>query len=210
MLRAAHTLCTLAPELAQPGYSDHDGTPPSTAGLLRPWEKTFGRILTPFEEFIHQETAGGIVLIVSTVIALILANSPLADSYKNVLDVYITLGLGSWDLGHSLQEWINDGLMALFFFVFGLVAGKLIGITGVSIIAAKMRLGQLPADCREVHIAGAGLLAGIGFTKSIFIAELAFRSQSHQLVNAKTAILFASLFAGAAHYAWLRKFGKAA
>ncbi len=44
-----------------------------------PWEKIFGRILTPFEEFIHQQTAGGIVLIGCAVVALVLANGPLAE-----------------------------------------------------------------------------------------------------------------------------------
>ncbi len=64
-------------------------------GHYAPWEKTFGRILTPFEEFIHQETAGGIVLIVCTTIALILANSPLAESYGNLLHTQITLSVGN-------------------------------------------------------------------------------------------------------------------
>jgi NhaA family Na+:H+ antiporter len=441
-------------------------------GHYAPWEKTFGRILTPFEEFIHQETAGGIVLIVCTTIALILANSPLAESYGNLLHTQITLSVGNWTLDQTLHHWINDGLMALFFFVigleikrevlvgdlsdvqaatlpilaaiggmvvpaifyaainlggptaqgwgipmatdiafavgvlvllgsrvpkslltflvalaivddlgavavialfyterifvdalalaglllvvlavfnragirsplpyfvvaallwlamlksgvhstiagilvawtipsrpklepqvfrekvrvltkrfdalddgrrslihdqnrraivqalesgihkvesplqrlehsmhpmvaffivplfalanagvpielaslgstfaqpvtlgivFGLVAGKLVGIAGVSIVAAKMGFGQLPAGCRSVHMVGVALLAGIGFTMSIFIAELAFRGQADQLVSAKTGILFASLLAGAAGYLWLRKFGE--
>jgi NhaA family Na+:H+ antiporter len=44
-----------------------------------PWEKIFGRILTPFEEFIHRQAAGGMVLIGCTVVALALANGPLAE-----------------------------------------------------------------------------------------------------------------------------------
>ena len=85
-----------------------------------PWEKTFGRILTPFEEFIHNQISGSVVLIVCAVIALVLANSPLADAYNNLLHMHITLNLGFWTLDHTLHHWINDGLMAVFFFFVGL------------------------------------------------------------------------------------------
>lgn len=85
-----------------------------------PWEKIFGRILTPFEEFIHQQAAGGLVLIGCTVVALVLANGPLAERYADLLHAHVTIGIGPWELDHSLQDWINDGLMALFFFLVGL------------------------------------------------------------------------------------------
>lgn len=85
-----------------------------------PWEKTFGHILTPFEEFIHRETSGGIVLIVCAVVAMILANSPLADAYIQVLHTHLAFSIGGWKLDHTLHHWINDGIMALFFFVVGL------------------------------------------------------------------------------------------
>ncbi len=54
---------------------------------------------------------------------------------------------------------------------------------------------------------GVALLAGIGFTMSIFIAELAFYAQPEHLISAKTGILFASLAAGLAGYFWLRRLG---
>ena len=85
-----------------------------------PWEKAFGRISTPFEEFLHQETTGGIVLMVCTVIAIVLANSTLAAEYTHILHTHISLSIGNWRLDYSLHHWINDGLMALFFFVVGL------------------------------------------------------------------------------------------
>ncbi len=75
-----------------------------------PWEKIFGRILTPFEEFIHQQAAGGIVLIGCAVLALVLANGPLAEQYADLLHVHVTIGIGGWELDHSLHHWINDGL----------------------------------------------------------------------------------------------------
>ena len=55
---------------------------------------------------------------------------------------------------------------------------------------------------------GVALIAGIGFTMSIFIADIAFYDQQpEQLINAKTGILFASLLNGVAGYLWLRKLG---
>ena len=444
----------------------------SSDAYLAPWEKTFDQILTPFEEFIHQETAGSVVLIACTVVALILANSPLAEPYAHILHTHLTLRIGTWEIDHTLHHWINDGLMALFFFVvgleikrevlvgdlsnvraaivpilaaaggmifpavvyalfnfggegargwgvpmatdiafavgvmallgdripktllsflvalaivddlgavavialfyteqintgplllaggligilivfnltgirkplpyflvglllwvamlesgvhatiagilaawtiparpkydpgrfskrvhelikrfdrystgtstlidnenqravvrtlekgvrnvesplqrlehamhtpvsffivpvfaltnagvpidlaslgtvltqpvslgiiFGLFIGKLVGIATVSIAAVRLGLGQLPQGCRAVHMVGVGLLAGIGFTMSVFIAELAFKDQSALLNNAKTGILFASLIAGVGGYLWLRVLGK--
>ena len=85
-----------------------------------PWEKAFDNILTPFEEFIHQQTTSGLLLMGTAVIALTLANSPLATDYTHFMHTLISLGAGSWTLEMSLQHLINDGLMALFFFVVGL------------------------------------------------------------------------------------------
>lgn len=87
---------------------------------FQPWERAFGRISTPFEEFIHDETASGIILMVCTIIALFLANSFLHHHYEHVLHAEIAVSLGEWELRHTLHHWINDGLMALFFFVVGL------------------------------------------------------------------------------------------
>ena len=85
-----------------------------------PWEKSFDKILTPFEEFIHQQTSSGLLLMGTAVLALILANGPLASEYTHFMHTIISLGAGSWTLKMSLHHFINDGLMALFFFVVGL------------------------------------------------------------------------------------------
>jgi NhaA family Na+:H+ antiporter len=85
-----------------------------------PWEKSFDRILTPFEEFIHQETTSGLLLMGMAILALILANGPLASVYAHFMHTPVTIGAGSWALEMSLHHWINDGLMTLFFFVVGL------------------------------------------------------------------------------------------
>jgi NhaA family Na+:H+ antiporter len=85
-----------------------------------PWEKSFDKILTPFEEFIHRQTTSGLLLMGTAVLALVLANGPLASAYAHVVHTLIGLNIGSWTLKMSLHHWINDGLMALFFFVVGL------------------------------------------------------------------------------------------
>ncbi|WP_226647177.1 Na+/H+ antiporter NhaA [Microbulbifer variabilis] len=85
-----------------------------------PLEEALGRLVTPFEEFIHRQSSSGILLMLSTLVALIVANSPLQDAYKHLLHMPISLGSGDWELSLSIHHWINDGLMAIFFFLVGL------------------------------------------------------------------------------------------
>lgn len=85
-----------------------------------PWEKPFDKILTPFEEFIHQQTTSGLLLMAMAVVALVLANGPLASAYAHFMHTPVSLNAGSWSLEMSLHHFINDGLMALFFFIVGL------------------------------------------------------------------------------------------
>ncbi|MFT5662409.1 MAG: NhaA family Na+:H+ antiporter [Sulfurimonas sp.] len=88
--------------------------------LYAPWEKAFTRISTPFEHFLHAQTTTGLVLLGTTILALILANSPLSDIYAHFFHTNIDFNVGEWKLSHSLHHWINDGLMAIFFFMIGL------------------------------------------------------------------------------------------
>lgn len=101
------------------------------------------------------------------------------------------------DIGETLMHPVTLGV------IFGLVFGKFIGIVGLCWLALKLGIGQLPAKTSFSQIAGVGLLAGIGFTMAIFIAELGFANQAEYLLMAKTGILFASLFAGISGYIWL-------
>ena len=105
-----------------------------------PWEKSFDKILTPFEEFIHRQTSSGLLLMAMAVIALILANGPLADAYLHVIHTPISLKIGSWTLEMSLHHWINDALMALFFFVVGLELKRELLVGEL----AKLRNATLP------------------------------------------------------------------
>jgi len=88
--------------------------------LYAPWEKAFNRIATPFEHFIHAQTTTGLVLMATTILALILANSPIAEHYLHFFHINIDFNVGDWKLSHSIHHWINDGLMAIFFFMVGL------------------------------------------------------------------------------------------
>ncbi|NQX93503.1 MAG: Na+/H+ antiporter NhaA, partial [Erythrobacter sp.] len=72
------------------------------------------------KDFLKQESAGGIVLIASAVLALIIANSPLAPAYFGTLESKLNLSYGSFEINKPLLLWINDGLMAVFFFLIGL------------------------------------------------------------------------------------------
>jgi len=86
----------------------------------------------------------------------------------------------------------------------GLVAGKPIGIVGFSKLAVRWRLAQLPNAVNWRQIGAVGMLAGIGFTVSIFISSLAFDSDLY-LAEAKTAVLAASVISGVLGYFALRE-----
>ena len=106
--------------------------------IYAPWEKAFQRIATPFEHFIHAQTTTGLVLMATTIIALILANSPLVDIYSHFFHTKIDFNVGEWKLSHSLHHWINDGLMAIFFFMVGLEIKREILVGELSNIKVAM------------------------------------------------------------------------
>jgi NhaA family Na+:H+ antiporter len=73
-----------------------------------------------FHFFVHSEVAGSVILLACTITALVWANSPWASSYFDLAHTKIGISWGGTTFALSLQHWINDGLMALFFFVVGL------------------------------------------------------------------------------------------
>jgi NhaA family Na+:H+ antiporter len=87
---------------------------------FQPWEKSFDKVVTPFEEFIHEETTSGLILMVSAILAMIFANSFLAHHYEHILHTELAISIGGSELRYTLHHWINDGLMAFFFLVVGL------------------------------------------------------------------------------------------
>jgi NhaA family Na+:H+ antiporter len=88
--------------------------------------------------------------------------------------------------------------------VLGLILGKLIGVGGAAWIAVKLGLADLPSGVRWGQVAGTGLLAGIGFTMSIFVTTLAFYGEQVLIDEAKIGILVASVLAGVLGYLLLR------
>ena len=107
---------------------------------ITPEKTPIVRLVRPFYEFAGRETSGGVLLLACTIAALIWANSPWAHFYTALWHTPFTVGLGSFNLSHELHFWVNDALMAVFFFVVGLeikrqlLAGEL----------ASPRLAALP------------------------------------------------------------------
>jgi NhaA family Na+:H+ antiporter len=106
-------------------------------------------LLRPFEDFFKRQASGGILLIAATAVALLLANSPLSDAYFHFWEIELTVGFDRFGLTKTLHLWINDGLMAVFFFVVGLeikrefLAGELAGIRKAALPFAAAIGGML-------------------------------------------------------------------
>jgi NhaA family Na+:H+ antiporter len=81
--------------------------------------------------------------------------------------------------------------------------GKTVGVLGASWVATRLRVATLPAGTTWRHLLGLAIIAGIGFTVAIFIADLAF-SAEHLVDSAKLGILVASILAGILGYLVLR------
>ena len=77
-------------------------------------------VLSNFQRFARAEYFSGILLLIATVVAMIWANSPWRDLYDSIWATKITVGIGDFSISKSFFLWINDGLMAIFFFVVGL------------------------------------------------------------------------------------------
>ena len=72
------------------------------------------------QTFFKKESSSGIILMLSAVLAMALANSPWSLWYDMLLDVKVVVAIGSFEIAKPLLLWINDGLMAVFFFIIGL------------------------------------------------------------------------------------------
>lgn len=77
-------------------------------------------MLSTIEEFIKKESASGVILIFVTITALFLQNSFMTDFYTNFLHIPVQVSFGSFGISKPLLLWVNDGLMAIFFFLIGL------------------------------------------------------------------------------------------
>ena len=110
----------------------------------------------------------------------------------------------------KFHDGMVDGLFTNFGYgiILGLFLGKVIGINLFSLIAIKLKLSNLPNKSNWSQMIGAGLLAGIGFTMSIFIALLSYKGHTEIQDEAKFAILIASAISGFSGYFLLRAISK--
>ena len=114
------------------------------------------RLMGPIQVFIHQETSGGILLLACAVLALIWANSPWSESYVSLWQTNFTVSLGAFVLSKPILLWINDGLMAIFFFVVGLE------------IKREVLVGEL-ASLKQAALPFAAALGGMIFPAFIYL-----------------------------------------
>jgi NhaA family Na+:H+ antiporter len=127
---------------------------PSTASALPP--EPIDRILQPLARFLHVEATSGVLLLACAAIALALANSPVSEAYAAFWKTPFGFRVGAFEMVHSLQHWINDGLMAIFFFVIGLEVKR------------ELVLGEL-RDPRQAVLPVAAALGGMLVPAGIFL-----------------------------------------
>ncbi len=133
--------------------------------LYAPWEKAFKKVYTPFEHFLHAQTTTGLILMGMTIVALIVANSPLYEVYQHIIHTTIEFDIGSLQIKNSLHHWINDGLMAIFFFMIGLE------------IKREILVGELS----NIKVAILPILSAIG---GMLVPALIFMAINHGNVGA--------------------------
>jgi Na+:H+ antiporter, NhaA family len=115
------------------------------------------KLLTPAQEFIRTESASGVLLIAAAALAFAWANSPWAASYFAVREIPLSVGFGAWRLEKPLLLWVNDLLMAGFFFVIGLE------------IKREILVGEL-AGWQRASLPAAGALGGMLVPALIYVA----------------------------------------
>ncbi len=114
-------------------------------------------IASAIREFIRLESAGGILLLAATVVALVAANTPLATAYAALLDTTVAVQVGALAVTKPLLLWVNDGLMAVFFFLIGLEVKR------------EFVEGEL-SSAAQVALPGIGALGGMVVPAAIYAA----------------------------------------
>ncbi|MDH4044420.1 MAG: Na+/H+ antiporter NhaA [Gemmatimonadota bacterium] len=118
--------------------------------------RTSVSLVRAFRDFVRLEAAGGIVLLVATALALAWANSPWAPWYAALWDTPVVVGVGAFGIAKPLLLWVNDGLMALFFFVVGLE------------IKREVLVGEL-ASLRRATLPAAAAVGGMVVPAAIYL-----------------------------------------
>ena len=141
-------------------------------------EKIKDMLIMPLQHFINQEKSGGIVLGISIVVALVLANTPLSGAYFHFFEHKLGFVFnGEEYLYYSLHHWINDGLMSMFFFVVGLelkrefIGGELADVRNTILPIGAAVLGMaVPALIYVALNAGTPAAGGWGIPMATDIA----------------------------------------
>ncbi|HEX6816223.1 MAG TPA: Na+/H+ antiporter NhaA [Gemmatimonadaceae bacterium] len=135
------------------------------------------RLVGPFHRFAQTESASGLVLLACTALALLWSNSAWSDSYTHLWEQTVTVGGAGWGLSMTLQHWINDGLMAVFFFLVALeikrefLVGDLASVRHAALpIAAALGGMVVPAMLYAVLNHGTGGARGWGIPMATDIA----------------------------------------
>ena len=126
-------------------------------------------MIESLKSFLKLESAGGILLIIATFLALVFANTDLTGAYQAFLRIPVEIRFAEFQIAKPLLLWVNDGLMAVFFFLIGLELKREL-IDGE---LSQLNKLILPA-MRWSELYGVSILCGIGFTMSLFISSLAF------------------------------------
>jgi len=105
--------------------------------------------------FMRLESAGGIILLLSTLLAMLIANSPLSHFYEGLLDTTVAVQVGALEINKPLLLWVNDGLMAVFFFSIGLE------------IKREIVEGEL-SSFSQIVLPGVGALGGMVVPAAIY------------------------------------------
>jgi NhaA family Na+:H+ antiporter len=111
----------------------------------------------PLRHFLHIESASGVVLLAAAAAALILANSALSGWFLAIWKAPLGFTLGSFSISHPVKHWINDGLMAVFFFVVGLEVKR------------EFVMGEL-RDMRQAALPIAAALGGMVVPAGVYLA----------------------------------------
>lgn len=109
-----------------------------------------------FRDFLKLETTSGIILVVAAALAMFVANSPLATIYDGLIDLPVEVRVGNLEIAKPLLLWINDGLMAIFFFLVGLELKR------------EVFEGQL-SDPKEIVLPALGAFGGMLVPAAIYI-----------------------------------------
>lgn len=113
-------------------------------------------MINAIREFLRMESASGLLLIIAMILAMVLANSPLHPYYNLLLDLPVEIRIGEFQIAKPLLLWINDGLMAVFFFHVGLELKR------------EVLEGEL-SDIRKITLPGLGAIGGMLFPALIYM-----------------------------------------